>query len=94
MWSQSGLSISKAEVGSNALLYQSDKKLFWLPRLSPENKLERLVQRGDLSLAAEFAKKYELDSQIINETELRQLVLQGNDFNRIEKLVKQVRERN
>lgn len=92
-WSINQSQIQLSSAGSStSLVYESNNEVFWVSRLAPEEKLERLVLQGKLEIAAQFAKKYELDMEMIYKSELKQLIKNGNNFKKVRELVEQIKE--
>lgn len=91
IWSIQQNQITISSHGSMSVVYKSSNGTHWISRLSPEAKLERLVNQGELSIAAEFARRHNLDSELIQRAELIQKV-KGTDFARIRELVSQIKD--
>ena len=52
--------------------------------------MERLVARGDLSLAARFAEKHCLNSDLIHRAEIRNEISRATDFPKIKELIEKI----
>ena len=92
VWSMEQSEITGCSRGASSLIYKSKSGTNWIARLTPEAKLERLVNKGELSVASEFARRYNLDSDLIHKSELRQLVKEGKNFGRVRELIQMIHD--
>ena len=61
VWSIEQNCITGSLRGASSVIYESQNATNWVARLTPEAKLERLVNNGELTVASEFARRYNLD---------------------------------
>jgi len=86
--------LAKVVHGASALYVADQTGHHWLTKWSPEKKLARLVNSGDLETARLFAEHHGLCDESIAQSELTCLVASGGNLTRVTELLEQIEDQN